>query len=91
MAKIIPIDIVKNASDELATPLMIKTLKAACKFQANDEEFGQVDTDGSFTAAVKRGYIASKSKTINGKKKPIWFVTMLGRQALKSAGVNVAC
>lgn len=91
MAKIIPIDPVIKTSEEPATPLMIKILKAACKLQANDEVFGQVDVDGSFTAAVKRGYISSRSKIINGKQEQFWFVTKLGRQVLKSAGINKPC
>ena len=91
MAKIIQIDPVINASEEPPTPLMIKTLKAACKLQANNEVFGQVDVDGSFTAAVQRGYISSKSKTRNGKQETFWFVTKLGRQALKSAGIDESC
>ena len=47
---------------------MIKTLRAACKMQSNNEPFGQSGMDGSFTALVRRELIDTKITTVLGKQ-----------------------
>lgn len=88
MAKIISIN---PSANEPLTPLMIKTLQAACKLQEKNEVFGQVDIDGSFTAAVNRGYMDTKTQLVDGKEQVFWFVTRAGRKALKDSGNEEPC
>jgi len=89
MAKIIPIlKIIKPAS---LSPLMIKTLRAACKKQNNNERFGQKDLNGSFTALLKREFIDAKTVTIMGKREVLWFVTISGKNILGKLGFPEAC
>ncbi|MEO6288860.1 MAG: hypothetical protein ABIO76_03000 [Ginsengibacter sp.] len=90
MTKIIPITgFIKHAP---LSPLMIKTLRAACKKQNNKEAFGQKDLDGSFIALLKREFIASKTIILpNGYKEVLWFVTTAGREMLRKLGFKEAC
>ena len=47
---------------------MVKTLRAACKKQCNQERLGQIDLNGSFTTLYKRGFIDVKTITIEGRR-----------------------
>ena len=89
MAKIIPISKVINSAP--LSPLMIKTLRAACRKQNNSEPFGQVDLNGSFTALLNREFIAAKTITIQGEKEVLWFVTTSGKNTLSKLGFTEAC
>lgn len=89
MAKIIPIS--KTINSTPLSPLMIKTLRAACRKQSNQEPFGQADLNGSFTALLKREFIAAKTITISGKKEVLWFVTASGKNTLNKLGFTEAC
>ncbi|MEP6595089.1 MAG: hypothetical protein ABJA71_04040 [Ginsengibacter sp.] len=73
------------------TPLMIKTLRAACKMQSNHVPFGQASLNGSFTALLKRGCIDAKTITFNGKKEVTWYVTRRGIKALDKLGFDEPC
>ncbi|MEO8763380.1 MAG: hypothetical protein ABI416_03795 [Ginsengibacter sp.] len=86
MAKIIPI--LKNTTSRPLSPLMIKTLRAACKMQDNNEAIGQNELDGSFIALLKRSYIDSRTITVNGKNEVSWYVTRAGKNSLRKLGFN---
>jgi len=89
MAKIVPISkIIKSAP---LSPLMIKTLRAACKKQNNNERFGQNDLNGSFTALLKREFIDAKTIIIRGEKEVLWFVTTSGKNTLSKLGFTEVC
>lgn len=91
MAKVIPLHKVIKASTSPLTTLMIKTLKAACAKQKNNEPFGQEDLDGSFMALLKREFIDCNTSKLPGVEKVIWFVTPAGIKALEKAGIKDAC
>jgi hypothetical protein len=89
MAKVIPI--IKFTKRNKLSPLMVKTLRAACKKQTNHERLGQIDLDGSFTSLLKRELIDVKTITINGKREVSWYVTREGINTLISLGFNDPC
>jgi len=89
MTKIIPIT--KYIKEKPLTPLMVTTLRAACKKQSNHEPFGQKDLNGSFTALLKRDFIDAKRTGTNGKTIISWFVTSTGIKSLRSLGYTEAC
>ena len=89
MAKIISIS--KTVNSTPLSPLMIKTLRAACIKQSNHEPFGQVDLNGSFNALLNREFIAAKTIIIRGKKEVFWFVTTSGKNTLSKLGFTEAC
>ena len=89
MAKIISIS--KFSKKKPLTPLMIKTLRAACKKQSNKERLGQIDLDGSFTALLKRELIDIKTITFKGKTQRSWYVTRMGIRTLSKMGFDESC
>ena len=68
------------------TPLMIKTLREACKKQDKKMPIGQVDLSGAFVALVKRGLIDAERVQVNSGMQTTWFVTNKGIQTLKNLG-----
>jgi len=91
MAKIIPLIKVITQSALPLTPLMIKTLRLACKMQSNNESFGQIEIKGSFTALVKRQFIDCKNINIFGELQVCWYVTEAGKNALIKIGIKDKC
>lgn len=91
MAKIISIKKTIERTELPLTPLMIKTLKLACKLQSTNQLFGQVDLKGSFIALVKREYIDYRNILAIGQMELAWFVTDSGIQALEKAGFKGKC
>lgn len=89
MTKIIPIE--KYIKERPLTPLMIKTLRAACKMQSDHEPFGQKDLNGSFTALLRREFIDAKRTNANGKTVVSWFVTAAGIRSLQKLGYTETC
>jgi len=89
MTKII--HITKHIKQKPLTPLMIKTLRAACEKQSKHEPFGQKDLDGSFTALLQRELIDSKTIDNLGKKEVLWFVTISGMNTLTRLGFTDIC
>ena len=80
MAKIIPI--LKYTITRPLTPLMIKTLRAACRMQSGNQPIGYKDLDGSFIALLNRAYIDSRTITVNGMNEVSWYVTTAGINSL---------
>ncbi|MDQ6755348.1 MAG: hypothetical protein M3004_00275 [Bacteroidota bacterium] len=91
MAKIIPLLKYRKKIVSPLTPLMIKTLIAACKKQSSRERFGQTDLKGSFNALLNREFIDAKVITIKGKKEVCWYVTQAGKKSLIKLGINEPC
>ena len=89
MAKII--SIVKYTKSRPLTPLMIKTLTAACKLQSNNEPIGYDELDGSFIALLNRTFIDSKTITVNGKKEVSWYVSAAGINSMRKLGFKDVC
>ena len=89
MAKILSLG--KFAGNITLTPLMIQTLRAACKMQSADIPFSQNNLNGSFTALLKRGCIDSKPVFVNEIKEIVWFVTQRGIKALDKLGYDEPC
>lgn len=61
---------------------MIKALKMAHEKEINNEPFGQVDIEGSFSGLLRRGFIDAKTIIVNGEKLVHWYVTVAGKHAL---------
>jgi uncharacterized protein YceH (UPF0502 family) len=91
MAKIIPLLKYKRTIVSPLTPLMLKTLRAACKKQNNREPFGQTDLKGSFNALLNREFIDAKIITVKGRKEVSWYVTTSGIKSLSKLGFNEPC
>jgi hypothetical protein len=89
MGKIVSLG--KYTEDVKFTPLMIKTLRDACKMQSNNVPFGQANLNGSFTALLKRGCIDVKTITLNGNKEITWYITRRGIKALHKLGFDEPC
>ena len=74
------------------SPLMIETLRSACKMQTDNVPFGQATLNGSFTALLKRGCIdAERITSPNGTKHVKWYVTTRGMKALDKLGFDEPC
>lgn len=73
------------------TPLMIKTLRAACNKQSNNKTFGQKDLAGSFITLFKRELINARTIMVNGEKQVSWYVTNSGIKTLSDLGFNDEC
>lgn len=91
MAKIIPLLKYRKTTVSPLTPLMIKTLRAACKKQKEHEPFGQTDLRGSFNALLNRNFIDAKIITVKGRKEVSWYVTTSGIKSLTKLGFNEPC
>ncbi len=61
---------------------MIKALRMAYEKQINNEPFGQIDIEGSFSGLLRRGFIDAKTIVVNGDKLVHWYVTGAGKRAL---------
>ena len=89
MAKIIPI--LKYTKTRPLTPLMIETLRAACKMQSSNEPIGYNELDGSFIALLNRSFIDSKTIIVKGTKEVSWYVTTAGIKSMRKLGFTEEC
>lgn len=67
---------------------MIKGLITACHKESNNIKFRKSDLGSAFAPLYKNGLIAVKNVKANGKIKNVWYVTYLGKKALRSINVK---
>ena len=84
LAKIIPL----FTETSPLTRLMIKALRKAYEMQSNNEPFGQIDIDGSFSGLLTRGFIDARTIIVNGEILVSWYVTSAGKYALIKVGFS---
>ena len=84
MAKIIPL----FTETPPLTRLMIKALRKAYEMQSNNEPFGQIDIDGSFSGLLRRGLIDARTIILNGEILVSWYVTGPGKYELIKHGFS---
>ena len=67
---------------------MVKGLISACYKEHHNLRFGKPDLEGAFIPLYMNGLINVKHITENGKRKNLWYVTDLGKKALKTSGIE---
>lgn len=81
----------KKSRQRPLTPLMIKTLLAACEKQNKSISFGPQDIKGSAMTLINRGLIASHIINRKGKSQETWYVTQQAINMLLEMGIKVSC